>query len=367
MIKIQRQFRINKLKKQIKLLNFDEYTTTEKTFEQFTELIQKKYILSLVRSILKILNEITNYKNKENFNITPQVFLSSFIIHGYKEKVMNKPTGIILTTSNLDNYMFTISKQIIKLFNILLLHKFNYYKLIYFKNQLIIYNTTFDTWKKRDHDRLVHELTTAYYELTSVITEIKKQENLQEDEKDYLKCCEERQEDLIDKIIFINGQEYFNNYKHEQVELDEKLQIHIKEKVHDVYWEIFYNEINSDPPKFDKLFNLVEELRNSFCNFIPNNKKIQEEIHDHIDVDLFKNMILHKAFDDNDLRKFAVYVISLIKRFQPPDMDKSVNEWEDKLLQEFQKGFNYAEFLTSFFRSIFNMIDTIKEYIKKLK
>lgn len=361
--KIQRHFRIKKVSSMIKQLNFDKYITTRKTFEQFTQLIQQRSILFIVRGILKIINEVTDYENKENFKMTSQEFLSSFVIYGYCEEVMNKPTGIILTTSKLDDFMFRVSKQTVELFNILLLYGINYYKLLHFKKQMNLYKTTFDTWKKRDHNRLVHSLTTTYYELASVITVIKRKESLQEDDKDYIKCCEERQEDLIDKIIFINGQEYFNNYKHNEITLDKSLQIHIKEKVYDAYWEIFYNELNSEPPVFDKLFNLMEELRDSFCKFVPNNIKEQEEIRDHIDVNLFKNMILHKAFDEEDLRKFILYIISLVKRFQPPVMDESVKEWEEELLQKFNKEFNYGSILVCFFRSIFNMIDTIQMYI----
>ena len=40
--------------------------------------------------------------------------------------------------------------------------------------------------------------------------------------------CRQRQEDIINKIIYLNGQEYFNNYKHEEVTLDENIQRHIK-------------------------------------------------------------------------------------------------------------------------------------------
>ena len=39
-------------------------------------------------------------------------------------------------------------------------------------------------------------------------------------------------------------------------------------------------------------------------------------------------MVNNDAFDDENLYKLAVYIISLIKRFQPPIMDEKVNEWE---------------------------------------
>ena len=53
-----------------------------------------------------------------------------------------------------------------------------------------------------------------------------------EEEEEYITICRNHQESIIDKIIFLQGQDYFNNYRHEEVSLDEALQKHIQETMY---------------------------------------------------------------------------------------------------------------------------------------
>jgi len=177
--------------------------------------------------------------------------------------------------------------------------------------------------------------------------------------------CLERQDDIINKIIYLNGQEYFNNYKHEEITLDESVQKQIKDTLHAAFWDLFKSELDSSPPVHDRLFQLLEELRDTFCNFVPNRKDIQEEIYENIDVKLIKNMIENNAFDDDNLYKLSTYIISLIKKFQPPVMDEDIDNWEQGMLEQFKEKFEYSEFLITFFQSVFNMLESIIIYAKK--
>ena len=45
-------------------------------------------------------------------------------------------------------------------------------------------------------------------------------------------------------------------------------------------------------------------------------------------------------------------------------MDEKVEEWEKDMLMEFEREIKYSDFLVVFFKSVFNMIDTIIEYIE---
>ena len=89
-------------------------------------------------------------------------------------------------------------------------------------------------------------------------------------------------------------------------------------------------------------------------------------IYDKIDVDMIKNMIANNAFEDENLYNLATYIISLIKRFQPPIMDEEVDTWEQGMLAQFKESFEYSDFLVTFFKSVFNMIENIIIYNKQL-
>ena len=48
-------------------------------------------------------------------------------------------------------------------------------------------------------------------------------------------------------------------------------------------------------------------------------------------------------------------------------MDDDVNKWEIEMKKQFENKFDYSEFLIIFFKSVYNMIYTIIDYIIKLK
>ena len=98
-----------------------------------------------------------------------------------------------------------------------------------------------------------------------------------------------------------NEQEYFNNYKHEEVTLDEGIQRQIKATLHRAFWDIFQEELESKPPIYTRLITILEEVRDTLCSFVPNRTDIHNEIHEKIDVTLIKNMVENDAFDDKNL------------------------------------------------------------------
>ena len=77
-------------------------------------------------------------------------------------------------------------------------------------------------------------------------------------------------------------------------------------------------------------------------------------------------MLKNDAFDDENLYNLATFIISLVQKFQPPVMDTDVETWKIGMLNELgSENFNYTDFLVVFFKSIFNMIETIVKYHNK--
>ncbi len=364
---IQRMFRIMKIKKAIKTMNYSKEIVQNNTFEEFTKKIREKDLLSLTKFI------ITNVTNLVKYGATnilsPQDFLSAFVIYGYTSDVISEGPTVIGAISNLNKMIIKSATNVVHMFDTFL-YNVSIYRVYKFADLLVEYKTLFDSWKTDDHNKLVHELTVTYYDLEQAIKDVENNLNkpdnagivddeLRSEGRDYIDLCHERQVDILSKINQLQGLEYFNNYKREDIILDESIKQQIKETVQAAFWDMFHEELSSEPPKYDKLVSLLIELRDIFCNLVPNRLDIHQEIHENIDIDLIKNMIEHNAFDDDNLKKLASYIVSLVKRFQPPQMDDAVNNWEQGMLEHFNREFVYSEFLVMFFKSVFNMLTEI--------
>ena len=373
-ISIQKIYRSYKIKQYIKKLNYRKTIIKSNTFDEFTKKIQNKNILNLVNTILKKIFSLSKNRVK---SIKAQEFLSAFIIYGYPDDVIDNDMIkydrlIINPQNNINKQIKIISERIIGFTEYIFTKKINAYIIDIFSEALLEYKETFDKWKIIDKNYLIHILTTSYYELNYIKESIAEKETTEERNAniisyiDYINLCNERQADIFNKIKFLGGEEYFNNYREPEIVIDELLESRIRINLEKAFWNRLYEELNESPAKSNTLITLLVDLRDAFCNLVPNRKDIHREIYDKIDTKSIKNMIDNNAFDDENLYNLAVYIISLIKQFQPPIMDEKVNLWEEQMLKQFQQKFDYSEFLMIFFQSVFNMIETIIFYTKKV-
>ena len=379
--KIQRMFRIIQIKKAVKEMNYSKEIIKNNTFEEFTKKIREKSLIKLAKTIITNITNIVKY-NAVNI-LSPQEFLSAFVIYGYPSDVISDGPNIIVPMVNLNKMIVESATNIVNIFDTFL-DNVSLYRIYKFADGLVEYKILFDSWKTDDHKKLIHDLTVTFYDLESTIKDVEKNlqksENREIDEEvkieaiEYINCCQERQRDILNKIEHLNGKEYFKNYKNDEVVLDDSIKKQIKNTVHAAFWDLFHEELSKEPPKYDRLISLLNEIRDTFCDLVPNRKDIHEEIYENIDIDLIKNMIEHNAFDIENLKNLSIYIISLVKRFQPPEMDEAVNKWEKGMLEHFNKDFEYSDFLVMFFKSVLNMLTEImlsankiiSEYMEKI-
>lgn len=370
-ILIQRIFRTKQIHKAIKILNYSKEIVKNYTFEEFTKKIQDKKVLSLVNYILTKINSICNYGKSKI--LTSQEFLSAFVIYGYENDIFM--SCVRNFEYNINKILIDICQKVVEDFDIFF-YKIERRDVYSFNKCLNEYKIIFDSWKTDDKSKLIEMLSNTYYEINEIINEINNQyknnKNLEEeynDEKsEFIELCKERKKDIVNKILYLDtdyGKDFLNKYNPENIVLDDKFEQYIKETVHNIFWDSLYDELNENPPKFEKLLSLLKELKEDLCNMVPNRKDIHKDIDDKIDIDLINNMLINNAFDDETLKKLIIYIISLIKQFQPPAMDKDIDIWESKLLNKFNEKFEYADFLVVFLRSIFNILEQIKIYAKK--
>ena len=236
-----------------------------------------------------------------------------------------------------------------------------------FKCLLNTYKEIFEKWRTADLEEILRTLSNTYYEyalMANIILNNRELDELNVEEKEEYMICKTFQERIIDHIIKLDGKEYFENFNPHNLILNPILQERISRTIHKAYWDNLQIELDSEPPVFTQLLRLIEGLRDDFLKFVPNRPDIQEEIKGGIDIDLLRNMITHDAFDKEDLYKLTTYIISLVKRFQPPVMDEKVEEWEQGMLNELECDIKYSDFLVIFFKSVFNMLDTIIHYFE---
>lgn len=346
----QRHFRITKLEKYIKDLDLSKDTTTRNNFDQFTELINNKDTMSTAKQILNTSTQITQYG--EPTPITNRVFLTAFLIYGFKEYILNDEE------SELNDYIYKLSTDLVIHYESLQ-EKLTISKLELFYKLLKSYNENFKSWKEKDLQKLVHNLTLGYYDLDMTINMVNRHDTITDEDREYIVLCRENQDNLKQKIKNLGGEKYFNNYKPIEITLDQKFQDHLRDMMLQAYWDILSQELKSEPPVYNQLIKILGEIRDLFCQFVPSRIDIQTEIRDKIDPELIKNMLVNNAFDDENLYNLAKYIISLIKMFQPPAMDSEVTAWEQQMMHQFEGPFEYSEFLVIFFKSVFNMINTI--------
>tara|TARA_B100000427_G_C15433214_1_gene561789 strand:+ start:21 stop:527 length:507 start_codon:yes stop_codon:yes gene_type:complete len=163
----------------------------------------------------------------------------------------------------------------------------------------------------------------------------------------------------------VGGYEYCINFNHKPI-TNKIVEQHVRQTLNKAFWDILIDELNAKPPVYDQLLNVLTEIRDMFCEFVPNRLDIQEEIKEKIDPILIKNMIENNAFEKSELYNLSIYIISLVKKFQPAVMDEDVINWEKNMIKHFDEEFNYTYFLVIFFKSVYNMIHTIIFYITKL-
>lgn len=367
---IQRKFRLNQVNKWLGILDLH---TTDKSFDDFALLVQKSKVLTRVGHILSLVNNIANYGNPKPISST--TFLTSFVISGYPNDTLSQHEGAIrgTTQERMNDTILQSSKALVSTFNSL----YSFGDVVRFHKMLVLYKDTFSTWKTMDVKTLVHALATSYYDLDDIINTVYAEGHAEghdeghdeghaegHNKMEYIELCRAQQEDIINKIIFLNGQEYFNRYRREEISTDETLSKHIQDILYKAYWDILEKELNTQPPVCTQLVKILTEIQELFCQFVPNRPDIQEEIRDKIDPDLIRNMVEHQAFDDDNLYSLVMYIISLIKKFQPPVMDKKVGEWEIGMGEALKKQpLMYSQFLCTFLHSVFNMIQSIQAYI----
>lgn len=368
---IQRHFRLFKLNRCLRELNLNNLISNKQDFDEFTQIIQKKDLLQKVKQTLELISLIVKYESNLKFN--SRIFLTAFLFKDFKNQVLfddlsndNSHTNNNQDSNqSLDQIIYELSVNLVNNFESIN-KNISFPRLKLFYELLESYMKIFNDWKEQDLEKILYSLTISYYDLENVITKLEREENITESDLEYINILKNNQLDLREKISQLNGIDYFNQFRLVNLNPNPIMINQIKQSLNQAFWDILIQELDSKPPIYTQLLKILSEIRDLFCQFVPNRNDIQQEIKERIDIELLSNMINNNAFEDQDLYNLTEYIISLVKRFQPPDMDDKVNEWEKEMQKQFNQEFKYSDFLVIFLQSVYNMIHTIIDYIKRL-
>ena len=104
--------------------------------------------------------------------MTSQVFLSAFVIFGYENDVIDNERKIISQQYNINKIIIKTAKAVVESIDSFSHEKITIYKINKFSKLLITYKTIFEEWKIKDHNQLIHVLTTSYYEIENMIQSV---------------------------------------------------------------------------------------------------------------------------------------------------------------------------------------------------
>lgn len=121
----------------------------------------------------------------------------------------------------------------------------------------------------------------------------------------------------------------------------------MKQESQKKFWDSIYKEI-FDERKYDKLYDILTELRDLTLVLAPNRtttqtkKQIQDEFLEHVDVDFFKQQFENNVFDQDNFIELFSYWIDWAKKFGAPEDDNKMDNLLERIKSETSSnGFFY--------------------------
>ena len=146
---------------------------------------------------------------------------------------------------------------------------------------------------------------------------------------------------------------------------------HLEREVSATYKKAFFDlleqKVAADPPDFDWLTRLYEEIRGKLLILLREGSDLHKEISESMDIVLFKQMISNKAFHPADLSNLVHYVFAKCKQLCSPARDEDTDAKLKEILDHMVLGdATFATVVPMFIRNANHCIDTIYDDIQQL-
>lgn len=357
-IKIQRYFRIYKLHK---LFNNFENSNIKKrtglTFQQFTNKMRNKNIITNVNNIVNSLNKLCG----TNFKVSARVILTAFLINNYTNDII----GPLKDRHPIDIYVIDWSKKLVNIF-----HSENSiyeYKLMI--NYLNNYNDVFNNWKQIDKNRTIQNIIISYGNRIDHINYVIDEEMDDSAKEKIIVSLNEESDTLLESIqlmepsfdidnLKINYKKIIEDIKNSMEKIFTDLSYNFKQAYLDILIEEFTND-NSNI-----ILNLINETNERLLLLTP--KEYLDSTRSKLLSFKYTDCLLENHFED--LIEYFYFIIDTIIVYSPPEDDEVNSEWKIDMLNWLNSDadLDYKILIPSLLLEINGKIDIIIYKLNKL-
>lgn len=354
-IKIQRMFRVHKLKKNLNYIKkFDLKNKKKEKFPVFAKMLLDKQLLRNCTLFLNYLEFVFNKKT----NLNNRVFLTGFLINNFTEELLGKNKD----RHPLDTAIKDWCKQLVFLIDSEE-HTFTDFKMLH--NYLINFNHIFNHWKNTDKDRTIQNIIVSYHNRRKHLEYVTNEEMNEEQKNNIIRVLNNEIDALLNNIKKIDINFDINYLINNHENIVNNIQKGMDEILHTVSknFKIAYLENlikNMKDGNFKVIFDLINETNERILSICPN--KIKTSITNKINSYNYIEILVINEWN-NSLIHYLNFIIDTVIIFSSEKNDNENSGWKNNMLALTKDKF--TQNLPVVLLEINNKIDKIYLDLKK--
>jgi len=146
----------------------------------------------------------------------------------------------------------------------------------------------------------------------------------------------------------------------------DKLNKQIEDNFKKAFFDLLKQKVAENPPDYDWITKLYTEIQVKLKKLLKPTNPLYKEIEEHMDIQLFDQMIRNNAFNGVDFYNLINYVFELIKKLGSPARDNLANSKKEEILNIMKNGGKFSDIVPIFIKNANECIDFIYTDIQKL-
>ena len=143
----------------------------------------------------------------------------------------------------------------------------------------------------------------------------------------------------------------------------EKLNKQIEDNFKKAFFDLLKQKVAENPPDYDWITKLYTEIQLKLKKLLKPTNPLYKDIEEHMDVELFDQMIRNNAFSGVDFYNLIEYVFDLIKKLGSPARD-NLADLKQEILDIMKNGGAFSDIVPIFIKNANECIDFIYTDIK---
>jgi hypothetical protein len=285
-------------------------------------------------------------------------FLTSIAVCWFSEEFMS------MTPEQERSIICSKAKELLKSFHQSLINERKEEAL---EDRLLEYLKAFEEWREMDVLRWKTSLLNSYRETHHSYLLIKKEIDHEYIER-WLKDIEGLKTKIRSKISMFKGDkellECDSIDKMEDLKTVDLDQI-IKEVGCERYWKELEVQLSEEPPVWDRLINLLTEIRDRFCKIHPSESEAYKT---NIDISYITQLMRRCIFGKDDMVILTRNILESFFICQAPEDDNNMEKWMGEVLERFEsEDFKWTRDIPILLNSVLVKMDRLEDQIEVLR